>query len=103
MGYTIIRDFKEWFQSNEQRWKDRGEQVTYKAIESTAVVEITGESYLASITVWVVGACDTIALSTVTNKEIWVERYDFQDFKEVTGDLEAFIKFLNANNPATQI
>ena len=102
MNNTIIRDFDEWFKSNERRWKDRGEQAVFKSIGWKAVVEITGKFCLASITVWDTGACDTIALSTVTSKEIRVETYNFQNFKEVVGNLEGFIDFATAHNSATQ-
>src|SRR4030095_3445722 len=95
----MIEEFEVWFREHEPQLKDSSVQVEITRRNGpprTITAALESEVYLASFTLWEIGALDIHVLSISKGGPVFVERYDLENVKEMISILEdTYCKFLH--------
>jgi|SRR5262245_17268137 len=96
---TMIEEFEAWFREQEPQLEDSSVriEITRRDIPSRAIMAVLeNEVYIASLTLWQIGAFDIHVLSLSEGKSVFDQRYDLENVTEMISILEdMYYKFLH--------
>jgi hypothetical protein len=87
----MIEEFEVWFREHEPQLKDNSVQVKITRRSGpprTIAATLESKVYLASFTLWEIGALDIHVLSVSKGEPVFVERYDLENVTEMISILE---------------
>ena len=95
----MIEEFEAWFREHESQLEDSCVQIeiTTRNTPSRAIMAVLeSELYIASFTLWEIGALDIDVVSLSTGKAVFGQRYDLEKVTEMTTILEdTYSKFMH--------
>ena len=87
----MIEEFEAWFKEHEPQFNDSSVQVeiTQRNVSTRAITAVLeSEVYIASLTLWEIGAFDIHVLSLSEGKSVFDQRYDLENVAEMIFVLE---------------